>query len=449
MKWKALPGALVIPFLVIMSLVAPARGAAAVEVNAPQEAAQSPIAIHDDGRIAVHVGESRVLMRGVQPYLYLAGDGILLVQAQLSEKPLGNRRRINHFPWQMGSRISRDFGVHWEEFFLDPELDDPFVEGGGLHRSDGVTMLLDTYITPTAHPDEGEGDLWLSRDGLRTIEKPVSIKFHIPGVNFNASKDDGGHEHRAIRLNRSLIALPGGDLLTSAYGCFQGDAIPCPYQPQMKKSRSILFRSRDGGKSWDYVSTIAVGDVGSEGFVEPVLCRLSQGPHAGRLICLMRTGGDMHQAISDDEGKTWSAAKPVAFPGLDSHDVALYKQYVDPQSRYTVATGAFVDPDLWELQNGILVCAVGVRIPEKSCFKNPACPRNGNYLAFSRDGGENWNSVVQLTSGVSTTHYMGIREIRPNQIYVTYDLGFWGKPDNRVMGRTVDISLTPQASARH
>ena len=46
-----------------------------------------------------------------------------------------------------------------------------------------------------------------------------------------------------------------------------------------------------------------------------------------------------------------------------------------------------------------------------------------------------------VTSGVWTTHYMGLREIRPNQLYVIYDLGFWGRPDSRIMGCTIDVSV--------
>ena len=198
-----------------------------------------------------------------------------------------------------------------------------------------------------------------------------------------------------------------------------------------------------GGISWNLVSTIAVGDVGSEGFNEPVLCRLSQGPHTGRLICLMRTGRDLHQAVSDDEGVTWSEAKPLVFDGIDVHDTARWKKYLKLEDAwvqsYPVASGAAVDPDLVELDNGILACAIGVRIPEKGCFRDPTCPRNGNYLAFSRDGGMTWGHVIQLTSGVWTTHYMSIRQIRPNQLFVTYDLGFWGRPDNRIMGFVVDV----------
>jgi hypothetical protein len=139
------------------------------------------------------------------------------------------------------------------------------------------------------------------------------------------------------------------------------------------------------------------------------------------------------------DGATWSAAKPVTLPGVDIHDTERWKK-CGGKHPYREPAGALVNPDLVELQNGILACAVGVRIPEKGCFRNPECPRNGNYLAFSRDGGATWSHVIQLTSGVWTTHYMGLREIRPNQLYVVYDLGFWGRPDNRVMGCTVDVS---------
>ena len=416
-------------------------GARAAET---QSQGATPITIHDDGRIAVKVSESREIMNGVQPFLYGGGDGVLLVQSQLSVKPYGKRRRITHYPWRVGNRVSRDFGENWDELTIRPGEDHPFLEGGALRCDDGTILMLDTYVTPTDNEDEGEGDLWISRDAWRTFEGPIPIRFRIPGVDFEASADDGGRPHRAIRLHRSLLKMPTGELLATAYGCFEGDRIPCPYQPKMMKMRSLLFRSRDRGASWDLVSTIAVGDVGSEGFCEPTLCRLSRGPYAGRLVCMMRTGRDLYRAVSDDGGATWTSAQPVAFPVIDIHDTERWEKHLKMDdnwvSRYPVAAGAFVDPELVELKSGILACAVGVRIPEKGCFRDPTCPRNGNYLALSLDGGETWSHVIQLTSGVWTTHYMGLCEIRPNQLYVTYDLGFWGRPDNRIMGCTVDVS---------
>jgi len=131
--------------------------ASTANAAAPDNSERVPISIHDDRSIVASVGKSREVMHGVQPFLYTAGKGCMLVQSQISEKPVGNRRRINHYPWQLGSRVSYDYGEHWQDFVVDADLDQPFLEGGGLRRRDGTTLLLDTYITPTANPDEGEG----------------------------------------------------------------------------------------------------------------------------------------------------------------------------------------------------------------------------------------------------------------------------------------------------
>ena len=38
---------------------------------------------------------------------------------------------------------------------------------------------------------------------------------------------------------------------------------------------------------------------------------------------------------------------------------------------------------------------------------------NGDYLAFSFDGGDTWSTVVQFLRGMPTTQYIGIRELKP------------------------------------
>src|SRR6266567_8983478 len=87
-------------------------------------------------------------------------------------------------------------------------------------------------------------------------------------------------------------------------GNFVGNTTPTEYQPKQTKYRSFFLHSRDGGRSWSYVSTIAAGPVEQEGFDEPVLVRLRGGPHAGCLVCLMRTGREnpIYQCDRDDEG---------------------------------------------------------------------------------------------------------------------------------------------------
>jgi hypothetical protein len=280
--------------------------------------------------------------------------------------------------------------------------------------------------------------------------------FELPNVDFYASTDDGGRPHAAQRQHRRILELPNGDLLTTFYGWIKGDNTPCTYIPRMKKTRVMLARSTNRGQRWKLVSTVAVDPkVGTEGFGEPVLCRVSKGPNAGRLICQMRTGRELYEATSDDEGQTWTPARPHIYAGLDIRRTELWVDWLRDfkdfkgklldENNPDELQGAVVDPDLLELRSGLIVAAFGVRIPQKLCWKHPEHPWNGNYLAFSRDHGKTWSNVARLTSGVLTTHYMAIEESpTDNKFFVTYDLGGWTKGMNRdIYGRTVEVAVKP------
>ena len=92
-------------------------------------------------------------------------------------------------------------------------------------------------------------------------------------------------------------------------------------------------------------------------------------------------------------------------------------------------------------QAGLLAAAFGIRVPQKACFGHYQHPWNGNYLAFSHDGGKTWPNVVRMTSGVPTTHYMALEQTpTDNEIYVTYDYGSWGQPKRYIYGRYVRVT---------
>ena len=40
----------------------------------------------------------------------------------------------------------------------------------------------------------------------------------------------------------------------------------------------------------------------------------------------MRTGRDLYEAHSDDDGQTWSRPVPVHFPGIDIYDTAKWER---------------------------------------------------------------------------------------------------------------------------
>jgi hypothetical protein len=227
--------------------------------------------------------------------------------------------------------------------------------------------------------------------------------------------------------------------------------------PTMMKSRVVLVRSTDRGQHWKMISTVAVDPtIGTEGFGEPVLARLSKGPKPGRLICLMRTGRELRESISDDEGVTWSPHQPRVFAGLDIYRTELWvdwlRNYKGSKGRLLDENnpddlrGAVVDPELIELRSGLLVAAFGVRIPQKACWAHPEHSWNGNYLAFSTDHGQTWSNVVRMTSGVLTTHYMAVEEtLTDNKLFLTYDLGGWSKGMNRdIWGRFVEVTVKTQ-----
>jgi hypothetical protein len=435
------------------SIVAETNKPASLSIPPARPRPNVPEMIEADGTLRLDFGdEMLVLPRGLQPSMLRTASGALVVQAQQPEKPVPTPRM--HYPSAIETRISRDDGKTWV-VLPRPQNDNGLnMEGGVVQLRDGTILALDTYITPGTKPDEGIGQLYTSANDWRSLEGPQNVSFELPGADFYSSKDDGGHPHEALRLHRRILELPNGDLLATLYGIVKGDRTPSTYMPSMIKTRVMLVRSSDRGQHWKLVSTAAVDPgVGTEGFGEPVLARLSKGPKAGRLICLMRTGRELRETFSDDEGVTWSPHRPRVFAGLDIYRTELWvdhfrkfqgsKGKLLDENNPDDLRGAVVDPDLIELRSGLLVAAFGVRIPQKACWAHPEHSWNGNYLAFSTDHGETWKNVVRLTSGVLTTHYMAIEESQTdNRIFVTYDLGGWSKGMNRdIYGRFLEVTM--------
>lgn len=410
------------------------------------------ITLRADPRLHLDFGPERIILpRGLQPSLLCTADGTLIVQAQIPDKPLPTQRM--HYPSALQTVVSRDAGLTWTPFPIPPGTNGLDLEGGAIQLRDKTILALDTYVTPGGQPDHGVAQLYTSADDWRTLAGPRDVDVLLPNIDFYASSDDGGHPHAACRVHRRFVEMPDGSLLTTIYGQLKGDHDPCPYQPRMMKSRILLIRSADRGLHWQMISTIALDPLpGTEGLGEATLCRVSAGPHAGRLICLMRTGRNLYHATSDDEGKSWATATPLIFADRDVERSELwadqFRHFKDfhgkllDEDNQAELRGAAVDPDLTELRDGTLVASFGVRVPQKLCWQHPEHPWNGNYLAFSLDHGDTWTHVVQLTSGVLTTHYTAITETPTNgEVYVAYDLGGWSRGMMReIIGRTMKVA---------
>jgi hypothetical protein len=426
------------------------EGFAALQPGDPVLPNNVPKSILTDKRIKLSFGPERLVINGgLQPSMLSTNKGTLIVQAHIpGTKPFPQERIF--YPYAMKTVVSRDGGQNWKEFTFKPGDNGVNIEGGIIQLKDKSILAFETYVTPAAEPDKGIGLMWRSTDDFKTLQGPETITFNMPNADFHGSTDDGGRPHTAMRLHRRVIELPNGDLLTTIYGWQKGDNEPSGYTPTMKKTRVMLFRSTNKGKHWDYVSTVAAEkNIGTEGFGEPTIVRVSKGPKKGRLICMMRTGRDLYEAMSEDGGLTWTKPKPRVFAGLDVYKTEEWAEMFKDVKRKGVLISenpnefiaAVVDPDLIELRSGILVAAFGLRIPARANFAMPQHRWNGNYLAFSLDGGDTWSEVTQMTSGISTTHYMAIEETpKDNNLFVTYDFGHWTNKEGRyTYGRTVKL----------
>ena len=413
----------------------------------------NPEILLNNSRVRLTFGKDRLMIEGgLQPSLLCTKTGALIAQSHLPEKPFPSKRIVFHSA--LSTVISRDDGETWNRIPLKPGEGGLNMEGGAIQLRDGSILALDTYVTPGAQPGHGLGQLYFSTDDWKTLQGPVEFTVSVPGANFRGSTGDDGSPHDAMRLHRRILELPNGDLLTTLYGWFEGDNTPVEYMPTMKKARVLLLRSKNRGRHWDMVSIVAIGSkFGTEGVGEAVLCRLSRGPHAGRLICQMRTGRELRETFSDDDGVTWAPAVPRVYADLDVYRtekwVEMFRGVKDKhgnliENNPVELIGAVVDPDLLELRSGVLVATFGVRVPPRSCWPHAQHPWNGSYLAVSLDQGATWSHVVRVTSGILTTHYTAIEETRQdNRIFFAHDLGDWSSGMGRsTHGRFVHVTVS-------
>lgn len=379
------------------------------------------------------IGPERIVLTdGLQPFGFKTQAGTVVVQAQLSIPPSVPKPAKNAYPGLPGTVVSRDGGRSWTHWRPAADQGDgPLIEGAVTQLRDGTILLLNWIADePGTDGRSWTGKLWESRDDFRTVTGPVPFTIDMPQAK--TGYDDGGHPYSGITFHRTLLELPGGDLLATVYCWFAGDDTPCPYQPRMCKFRTVLLRSADRGRSWRYVSTVAVDpSVGEEGFDEPVMVRMSAGPHPGRLLCLMRTGSNdcpLYQAVSDDEGRSWTPPRALPLHG--------------------------VDPDLIEIPDGTLVAAFGRRV-----LRQPLDAR-GYCLAVSHDAGDSWPQVVRLpptepaalTMALKSdddiwaagncvwTHYTTLLQVAPDALLLLYDVGLWDRTVRYIASRRITFS---------
>lgn len=230
----------------------------------------------------------------------------------------------------------------------------PFAFHGRLGVHVAYSQHEDAYVPPADAVDA------VTRIGGATAAQPafylssvVDLEDRLLGVSYAATTIDDTHElvHAWTSLDgdawsprpsvlttpRTGLRRPGGwggilfhrrlhfddgAIVGTAYGNYIGDDY----------YRTVWVRSGDLGSSWEVVSTVASGKVGTEGYGEPVSARCPN----GEWVVVMRSGypTPLYLSRSFDAGTTWTAPYELDFVGWDPDllviDNDLYLSFGNP-----------------------------------------------------------------------------------------------------------------------
>lgn len=245
-----------------------------------------------------------------------------------------------HDPWfrNVVTR-STDGGLTWSPGEVVPDYAATGAECAGLTSLDGGRMLLNQWRfdwlplglarrqaregrLDLAFPDTFADELIQSGELDTGPELAKATEALAPwarghGTSWvHLSMDDGRSFTRSVTVDTG--PFHGGYGLRGAVSTSSGTLLlPLNDVPEWR----VIFcvRSVDLGESWGSPTLIA--RAGGHLFTEPAMLALP----CGRILCMFRddTSRVMHQCHSDDDGHTWSEARPSGIDGYPPHLLAL------------------------------------------------------------------------------------------------------------------------------
>ncbi len=331
--------------------------------------------------------------------LHRFDDGLLLAHGE-TQKPDDN----SHGWW----KISVDGGVSWQTYLKTQDKDYTRISSIICQRRDGSVIgwagawnLKTDYQGRPGQPivqsimHAPSFDAVILGQGINT-ETTVCLPYMVPQIGDDLSQPPA----YTPDIWGKMLEADHGYLIQSVYPWFAYDNAPRLWMEQKSpafKYRTCVMYSQDDGTTWNYLATVASPEqyplpAQSEGYCEPDLLYFGN----GRLLCVMRTGGNPAGTLmerytplvscrSSDGGLTWTPPVPIAPFG--------------------------VAPVLLKMHSGLVVCLSG---------------RPGFFMLFSADEGKTWSTPHWVSKsngkwGRSSSGYGQLIELEPGVLGIAYD----------------------------
>ncbi len=314
--------------------------------------------------------------------------------------PAGSVFTFNNGDIQVHDQRSTDSGKTWEpaghilenSTYQYPTPDNEVIMFQSSFSSEDATGEGRPEVSLVKTEEDGifEAKFFRSKDNGKTRESDPA-RVYLP---------EGIRDWRGV-LCRKIVGLPDGSLLVSMYTRNEKGPV------HEKKFRSLVLRSTDRGKTWHYLSTIAVDhseEARGEGFDETSLLVLPD----GRVQAYMRSGasyqGSMGSHNYGDEtvDMPFGYAKQTPVYLATSLDGGVTWGTPDPITPF----GTW--PDAQRMKSGVIAVTYG---------------RPGNWLMFSQDDGMSWGPIMPFFQDLyppDCGNYISTSEIAPGVLLVVY-----------------------------
>ncbi|MBF0495770.1 MAG: hypothetical protein HQK57_00670 [Deltaproteobacteria bacterium] len=355
---------------------------------------------------------------------------------------------------------SSDGGNSWKkitEFHFKPGAPETFAKGQmdlekiAFSPGNPRRLYLTDWMNVWQSPDEGENWYQVHRGLQNTVINDIRVHPMAPARIFLAVADNGivvSNDHGKT-WKRKMTGLPDGHALQAAFSGQDPQKIYVLMNPWNKKEKKFfVYRSLNGGESWDDLSFPVPGDpLPKLGFVDGAATNLAVDPKNDDTVYLGANGYGVFKSV--DGGKNWKRMNQGLTTPYIKGPRALM---IDPENPKTIYAGTLQGGVYQSINGGESWTPISPGHP--FTFGMAIAPSNPSRLLvacaekkmiISEDKGKTWK-VVQLPGKAPahiTAYAVAVHPAHPNLVVVGTLAYSYKASDGLFVSRNGGVSFEP------